>query len=102
MRESIAIAALADPEVIVVEDASVDATAAIAAEHGAEVVRIDKRQIAAARNAGAVVATGDVLIFIDADTIVNAQAIREAVDAIAAGAEYAGRRSGSMSRARGG
>ena len=46
--------ALGEPvEVIVVDDASTDRTAAIAQEHWARVVSVKCRQIAATRNAGA-------------------------------------------------
>ncbi len=55
-------------EVIVVDDASTDATAEIARKFGARVVTISRRQIAAARNAGARVARGEILFFVDADT----------------------------------
>ena len=55
-------------ELIVVDDASTDATATIARAHGATVVSVNLRHIAAARNAGAHAALGDVLIFVDADT----------------------------------
>ena len=49
-------------EVIVVDDASTDRTAEIARARGARVVAVAHRQIAAVRNAGARVATGDVII----------------------------------------
>ncbi|HJT45077.1 MAG TPA: glycosyltransferase, partial [Chthoniobacterales bacterium] len=55
-------------EIIVADDASTDRTSAIGREAGAKVVFIDRRQIAAARNAGARAAGGDVLFFVDADT----------------------------------
>src|ERR1041385_4563178 len=55
-------------EIIVVDDASTDATAEIARQADVHVVSINRRQIAAARNAGAGAAHGDVLFFIDADT----------------------------------
>src|SRR5262245_58522423 len=45
-------------EIIVVDDASTDGTAQIAATQGARVVTVHRRQIAATRNAGARVATG--------------------------------------------
>src|SRR5262245_29036471 len=73
-------------EMIVVDDASVDATASIARQHGAQVVRVEHRQISATRNAGARQARGDILFFVDADTLVNAAAIRSALHSVRAGA----------------
>lgn len=73
-------------DVIVVDDGSADSTAAVAEAAGARVVRIAARHIAAARNAGAAVARGDTLVFVDADTLVNADVIRGALEAIRAGA----------------
>ena len=58
-------------EIIVVDDASTDATPAIATSLGAKVVSIDRRHIAATRNAGARAARGDILFFVDADTRIN-------------------------------
>ena len=46
-------------EIIVVDDASTDATPEIAEQAGAQVVSINRRQIAAARNAGARAAQGE-------------------------------------------
>src|SRR5258708_6055980 len=66
-------------EVIVADDASTDCTAAIAQEHGARVVSCRHRQIAATRNAGARAANGEMLLFVDADTMVNQAAIRAAI-----------------------
>src|SRR4051794_30238177 len=55
-------------EVIVVDDRSTDATAAIARGHGAHVIANPSgRGPAAARNAAARAARGDILLFIDAD-----------------------------------
>lgn len=73
-------------EVIVVDDASTDRTAVLAEAAGARVVRIARRQISAARNAGAAVAQGDVLLFVDADTLVNPDAVRGAMRAVQKGA----------------
>jgi cellulose synthase/poly-beta-1,6-N-acetylglucosamine synthase-like glycosyltransferase len=53
-------------EIIVVDDASADATAKIAERAGARVISINRRQIAAARNAGARAANGQYLFFVDA------------------------------------
>ena len=55
-------------EIIVVDNNSTDATAAIADSLGATVVFEPRNQIARARNAGAEAATGDYLVFLDADT----------------------------------
>lgn len=79
--------ALGEPyEIVVADDASTDATAAIAREQGAIVVSVANRQIAATRNAGARVARGKWLIFVDADTLVNAAVVRAAVQAMRSGA----------------
>ena len=75
-------------ELIVVDDASTDATAQIAREAGAEVVTIHRRQIAAARNAGGRAAHGDVLFFVDADTRINRAHVAGALASLRAG--YAG------------
>jgi glycosyltransferase involved in cell wall biosynthesis len=77
-------------EVIVTDDASTDGTAAVAAEHGARVVPIARRQIAAARNAGGRAARGERLVFVDADTVVNAEVVRAAVRALRRGAAGGG------------
>ena len=63
-------------ELIVVNDSSTDATAAIAEAHGARVIHVKHRQIARARNAGAEAARGDRLIFVDADTHVPLDTLR--------------------------
>lgn len=73
-------------EVIVVDDASTDRTAAIAEERGARVVKVEHRQISASRNSGARASSGEFLIFVDADTVVNADVVRAAVDAMRGGA----------------
>jgi glycosyltransferase involved in cell wall biosynthesis len=73
-------------EIIVVDDASSDATASIARQQGAQVIRVEHRQIAATRNAGARQAHGDIFFFVDADTLVNAAAIQSALRGVRAGA----------------
>ena len=75
-----------DHEIIVVDDASTDATAAIAAASGARVVHVAHRQIAATRNAGAAAARGDRLLFVDADTLVDATVLAAALAAMDHGA----------------
>ena len=75
-------------EIIVVDDASTDATARVARDAGAQVVPISRRQIAAARNAGARVARGDVLFFVDADTRIRHEHVAGALESLRGG--YAG------------
>ena len=59
-----------DIDMIVVDNNSKDKTAAVAQNKGATVVHEPVQSIARARNTGARHAEGDVLVFIDADTIV--------------------------------
>jgi glycosyltransferase involved in cell wall biosynthesis len=72
-------------ELIVVDDASTDTTAEIARQAGSQVVSINRRQIAASRNAGARKAKGDILFFVDADTQINQNHIVDAIAALEAG-----------------
>lgn len=51
-------------EIVVADDSSTDATAEIAREHGARVIRVEYRQIAATRNAGARAANGAALLIV--------------------------------------
>ena len=73
-------------EMIVVDDASVDGTPEVARAHGARVVSVNFRQIAATRNAGARAAAGAWLVFVDADTIISEVVLRDAIAALNAGA----------------
>jgi glycosyltransferase involved in cell wall biosynthesis len=72
-------------EIVVVDDASTDATPKIAEQAGARVVSIHRRQIAAVRNAGARAARGEYLFFVDADTRINPTHVTEAIAALEAG-----------------
>lgn len=58
-------------EVIVADNGSTDATAQIASERGCIVATIEQRMIAAVRNGGAAIASGELLAFIDADSILH-------------------------------
>jgi glycosyltransferase involved in cell wall biosynthesis len=60
-------------EVIVADNCSTDRTAEVAAAHGARVVRVEKRRIAAARNGGGHAAHGEIVCFIDADSALHPQ-----------------------------
>ena len=77
-------------EIVVADDASSDRTAAIAEARGARLTRVNLRQIAATRNAGAREAIGDKLIFVDADTVVSEQVVRTAIEAMNKGAAGGG------------
>jgi glycosyltransferase involved in cell wall biosynthesis len=66
-------------EIIVVDDASTDATAEIARHNEARVVSVHQRQIAATRNSGGRAAQGDRLFFVDADTTINPCAVAAAL-----------------------
>ena len=55
-------------EIIVCDNNSTDRTAAIAREHGAQVIFEPVNHISRARNPGATLATGDWLLFLDADS----------------------------------
>ena len=58
-------------EVIVADNVSTDRTAEIARARGCRVASVEKRVIAAVRNAGARAAVGEHLAFVDADTQVH-------------------------------
>ncbi len=73
-------------EIIVVDDASTDATAAIARDRGARVISVHHRQIAATRNAGARQARGQFFFFVDADTLATPEAVAAGIKALRKGA----------------
>jgi glycosyltransferase involved in cell wall biosynthesis len=71
---------------VVANDASTDSTVSIAEGAGARVVTVENRQIAKTRNDGAHAARGERLLFVDADTRVDAAVVGAAMAAIDAGA----------------
>lgn len=56
-----------DFEVIVVDDGSTDATAAVASEYGCRVISTPNRGLSSARNTGMQAATGEIVAYIDDD-----------------------------------
>lgn len=77
-------------EVIVCDNNSTDATSQIAREHGARVVFEGVNMIGRARNAGASVASGDWLVFIDADSQPSIELFAAMIEAILSGRVLAG------------
>jgi glycosyltransferase involved in cell wall biosynthesis len=73
-------------EIVVANDGSTDRTGEIAQQLADRTVDVRHRQIAAARNAGARVAEGDLLIFVDADTAVTGDLLRAVAQAVRQGA----------------
>jgi glycosyltransferase involved in cell wall biosynthesis len=83
--------AIGEPyELVVVDDASTDRTAIVAQRHGAVLVSVAHRQIAATRNSAARKATGELFVFVDADTIVDESVVRSAIEALRGGAAGGG------------
>lgn len=72
-------------EIIVVDNNSTDRTAEIAKEYCATVVAEPFRQIARARNTGARAANSNLLVFLDADTMLPPALLREALALLRSG-----------------
>lgn len=81
---------IAHGEIIVVDNDSTDRTAEIAEQMGVKVIREPVRQIARARNAGASLAKGDFLFFVDADTIVKVDHLQKACQVMIEKKAFAG------------
>ena len=79
----------ADVEIIVADGGSSDGTAEMARLHGAQVIEADDRGRARQMNLGAAAASGDVLLFLHADTILPPDA-RSVIDAILSDPAVAG------------
>lgn len=67
-------------EIVVADNSSTDATADIARGAGCRVATVTKRSIAAARNGGAAMASGEIFCFIDADSALHPKTF-ERIDA---------------------
>lgn len=79
-----------DAEVLVCDNNSTDRTAELAKASGARVVFEPVNQIARARNTGAAAASGDWLLFLDADSHPSAELFTEVADQVRAGRCLAG------------
>jgi len=79
-----------ETELIVCDNNSTDRTAEIAREAGAEVVFEPLNQISRARNTGAAAATGDWLVFVDADSHPSAELFEDVAEQIESGVCLAG------------
>lgn len=77
-------------EGIVVDNRSTDRTADIARENGFQVVWEPIQQISRSRNRGAEIATGKILIFLDADTLLSAELLRATLEGMASNRYYGG------------
>jgi glycosyltransferase involved in cell wall biosynthesis len=79
-----------DAEVIVVDNLSTDETRDIAVSRGAKVLSESEHNIGKVRNTGAEAAKGDVLVFIDADSIVRPGIFEKIIDAATDGRCFGG------------
>jgi glycosyltransferase involved in cell wall biosynthesis len=70
---------------IVADNGSTDASASIAVEHGATVVRVPQRGFGAACHAGLVAATSDIVCFMDADASLNPRDLPQVADPVRLG-----------------
>ena len=77
-------------ELIVVDNNSSDSTADIARQFGVQVVFEPINQIARARNRGAAAASGDCLIFLDADTCCSENLLEHVLDKLSGGTVVGG------------
>ena len=93
-----AMGAFEEAELIVCDNNSTDRTAEIARAVGAKVVFEPLNQIARARNTGAAAASGDWLVFVDADSYPSVELFREASHAMMNGCLAGGATVASGSR----
>ena len=70
---------------IVADNGSTDASASIAVEHGATIVRVPQRGFGAACHAGLVAATSDIVCFMDADASLDPRDLQQVADPVQLG-----------------
>jgi glycosyltransferase involved in cell wall biosynthesis len=70
-------------EIIVVSDGSTDATCEIAQQHGVRLIELSSNhQANFCRNAGAAQATGEILLFLDSDVVLQPEAVQNALESL--------------------
>ena len=74
-----------DVEIVVSANRCTDGTAEIARRFGAEVVTNDDRSIARVRNAGVNASRGEIVVTIDADSVMSERALCEAAEMLGSG-----------------
>jgi cellulose synthase/poly-beta-1,6-N-acetylglucosamine synthase-like glycosyltransferase len=74
-------------EIVVVADSCTDATVAVAESYGAVVVETEQGGKAASQDVGLAYVTGDILICIDADTVIDVDVVEKFVAELEAGAD---------------
>jgi len=82
-------------EVIVADNASTDGTAELARMRGCTVVHVETRMIAAARNGGARAARGEIIGFIDADSVIHPETF-DVIDRLIVSGRYVGGATGIL------
>jgi glycosyltransferase involved in cell wall biosynthesis len=75
-------------EVVVVANGCTDRTADVGREHGAAVIETPRAGVSRARNLGVGATIGDVLLFLDADTVLDPGALEAIAAALPARADY--------------
>jgi biofilm PGA synthesis N-glycosyltransferase PgaC len=74
-------------EIVVVADSCTDDTAAVAESYGAVVVETEQGGKAASQQVGLAYVTGDVLVCLDADTVIDPDVVEKFVEELEAGAD---------------
>lgn len=85
-------------ELILADNMSTDDTAAVGKERNLQVIRVEKRTIAAARNGGAAIARGSVLCFVDADFRIHPETFNVIADTMNSSKYIAGATGVKMER----
>jgi glycosyltransferase involved in cell wall biosynthesis len=85
-------------ETVVVDNGSSDRTVKVARERGCRIANESRRIIAAVRNKGARLATGKVLTFVDADSIIHPETFNAIEECISSGRVVAGATGVKMER----